>query len=87
MRFKPSRRFESELKKQNRGFQDRVDKALKKLSRNPRSKGVNLEPVRGREGFYTSRISRSHRLLLRQCKDENGDFWLVVDFGTHDETY
>lgn len=87
MRFKPSRRFGSKLGKQSASFQNRVARALKSLGLNPRSKGVNLEPVRGRKGFYTSRISRSHRLLLRQCEDESGDFWLVVDFGTHDETY
>jgi Txe/YoeB family toxin of Txe-Axe toxin-antitoxin module len=87
MRFKPSRRFRSKLRMQSTSFQNRAAKALKNLGLNPRSKGVNLEPVRGRKGYYTSRISRSHRLLLRQCEDENGDFWLVVDFGTHDKTY
>ena len=54
---------------------------------NPRSKGVNLEAFVGRDGFYTARVTRKIRLLLRERQDEEGTYLKIVRFGDHDDTY
>lgn len=66
----------------------RIFRALERLVQDPFQKSVHLEPFEGRPGFYTARITKGWRFLLREHQTtDRGRVFDIVDFGTHDETY
>lgn len=87
MRFRPSERFIQQVLKADSTVQNRIFAALKKLGEEHKRKGINLEPFRGRPGFYTARVTRGLRLLLREAEDEGGRYMIIERFGSHDEIY
>jgi hypothetical protein len=50
---------------------------------NPESHSINLESLTGLPGFYSIRVNRSFRILLRRLEDDKGRYWLVVELDTH----
>lgn len=87
-RFRPSSRFIKQVTQQaDRGLRGRIFPALKRLNENPESKGINFEPVQGRPGFFTARVTYRVRLLLHERRDEKGPYFEIVCYGDHDDTY
>jgi hypothetical protein len=65
----------------------RADRALAKFHRAPNSPGLNFEAVKGAPGFFTIRVNRNFRIMLRAQTDEAGPYYLIVDLDNHDDTY
>jgi len=67
----------------------RVFRALKKLQRNPWSKSVNLELFKGRPGFWTARVTKGWRFLLREVSAEDSEnrVFEIIEYASHDDTY
>lgn len=86
-RFKPSQRFIDQVTSADHQLRQKIYPALKRLCANPYSKGVNLEPIKGRKGVYSARVTRSIRLLLIEREDDEGSYLEIVRYGNHDETY
>ena len=38
-------------------------------------------------GYFTIRVNRNFRILLRAERDDEGDYYLLVDLDNHDDTY
>ncbi len=65
-------------------LQAAVRKALTTLIENPASRGLNLEALSGRPGFYSIRVNRNYRALLQKKVDSDGEYFSVEDVDTHD---
>lgn len=90
MLFRPSERFRKKVKSSatTPAMRRRIYRALERLVLNPFQKSVNLEPFEGRPGFYTARITKGWRFLLREREPtDQSRVFDIVDFGTHDDTY
>lgn len=89
MRCRPTQRFIDQVSSDSPEMRKRVFRALKRLDKNPWSKGVNLEPFRGRAGFFTARITRNYRFLLRdRGTDEKGErVFDINEYASHNDTY
>lgn len=62
----------------------RVAAALKKLSENPPPSSIRLKPMEGRKDLWEARVDQGWRLILKRTKDEQGDYFVVLDIGPHD---
>jgi plasmid maintenance system killer protein len=62
----------------------KVKSAVVKLSKNPNTKSLRLEPLKGATDFWSIRVTDGWRILLRIERDEAGAHYVVVEFGTHD---
>lgn len=87
IRTKPSARFNKSRAKVGEPIASRTLSALKKFHETPESPGLNFEPVKNAPGFFTIRINRNFRILLKEEKDEEGAYYLLVEVASHDETY
>jgi mRNA-degrading endonuclease RelE of RelBE toxin-antitoxin system len=87
VRTKPSARFRKSLAKLGEPLASRAFKALKKFHSAPTSPGLNFEAFKNRPGFFTIRVDRNFRILLKQDTDEEGPYFLLVDIADHDDTY
>jgi hypothetical protein len=87
IRVKPSSRFLRQLKADTPQRAQRVQEALRRLMEQPHRKGGHLEVFRGRPGYFTARITRGWRFLLRKERDAKGTYYLVVEYGSHEDIY
>lgn len=87
VRTKPSARFLKSLAKLGEPIASRAAAALAKFHAAPKSPGLNFEAFKNRPGFFTIRVGRNFRILLRQEADENGPYFLLADIAAHDDTY
>lgn len=89
MRFRPTKRFIEQVTSDSQEMRKRVFRALKRLDKGPWSKGVHLELFAGRAGFFTARITRNYRFLLRETeKDAKGDrVFDIIEYASHNDTY
>ena len=87
VRTKPSARFRKSLAKLGEPMASRALKALEKLHTAHNSPGLNFEAFKNRPGFFTIRVDRNFRILLKQETDEDGPYFLLVDIADHDDTY
>lgn len=87
IRLKPSARFRKSRAKLGEPLASRIDRALQKFFTHPESPGLNFEAVKNRAGFFTIRVDRNFRILLKAEKDEDGPYFLVADVGNHQQTY
>ncbi|MFY9826096.1 MAG: hypothetical protein WAM82_32320 [Thermoanaerobaculia bacterium] len=87
VRTKPSARFRKSLAKLGEPLASRAFKALKKFHTASTSPGLNFEAFKNRPGFFTIRVDRNFRILLKQEMDEDGPYFLLVDIANHADTY
>lgn len=87
IRTKPSARFKKSRAKLGEPLASRIDKTLDKFHQTPESPGLNFEAIKNAPGFFTIRVNRNFRILLRQMEDEQGPYFLLVDVADHDDTY
>jgi plasmid maintenance system killer protein len=87
VRTRPSARFNKSRAKIGEPIASRVIKTLKKFHQSPESPGLNFEAYKGRPGFFTIRINRNFRILLKEEQDKDGTYYLIVEVGNHDSTY
>jgi hypothetical protein len=86
-RVKPSARFVKSRAKIGEPVASRIDKTLVKFCHSPESPGLNLEALKNHPEFFTIRVNRNFRILLKKEADQEGPYWLLVDVADHDETY
>ncbi|HEX4963679.1 MAG TPA: hypothetical protein VF173_22830 [Thermoanaerobaculia bacterium] len=87
VRIKPSARFRKSLAKLGEPLASRALKALKKFHVASTSPGLNFEAFKNRPGFFTIRVDRNFRILLKAETDKEGPYYLLVDIADHDDTY
>lgn len=87
IRIKPSQRFLRQLKTDAPQRAKRAREALRRLVEHPHRKGGHLEVFRGRPGYFTARMTQGWRFLLRKEEDEDGTYYLVVEYGSHEDIY
>jgi plasmid maintenance system killer protein len=87
VRTKPSARFIKSLKKIGQPIASRAATALERFHTAPDTPGLNFEAFKDRPGFFTIRVGRNFRILLKQEADEEGPYYLIVDIADHDDTY
>jgi hypothetical protein len=83
-------RLEQRFKKSRSSLpnlQRRIDETLGKLLRSPDLRGLNLEKIKRPGDYYTIRVNRNFRILLRRETDEKGELFAVLDVAPHDATY
>ncbi|MFL6232339.1 MAG: hypothetical protein ACJ76N_04335 [Thermoanaerobaculia bacterium] len=87
VRTKPSTRFLKSLAKIGQPIASRAATALERFHTAPDIPGLNFEAFKNRPGFFTIRVGRSFRILLKEEADEEGPYYLLVDIADHDDTY
>ena len=87
IRLKPSERFKKSRRKQGQPLGGRIDKAVKKFRDNPKSPGLNFEAVKNAAGYFTIRVDRNFRILLKAEVDKDGPYFLLADVRPHDDAY
>jgi hypothetical protein len=87
VRIKPSRSFIKSLAKLGEPLGSRTRKALARFQTAPRSPGLNFEAVKNRKRYFTIRVNRNFRIVLRQEEDENGPYFLLIEVAPHDDAY
>lgn len=87
IRLKPSEQFLKSLAKLGEPIASRAENAIRKFYAAPKSPGLNFEAIKGRSGFFTIRVNRNFRILLKTEEDSEGSYYLLADIGSHDDTY
>ncbi|MEO6192403.1 MAG: hypothetical protein ABIS20_05295 [Thermoanaerobaculia bacterium] len=87
VRTKPSAQFRKSLGKLGEPMASRALKALKKFHDAPTIPGLNFEAFKNRPGFFTIRVDRNFRILLKAETDSEGPYFLLVDIADHQDTY
>lgn len=87
VRTKPSARFLKNLAKLGEPIASRAATTLSKFHAAPHSPGLNFEAFKNRPGFFTIRVGRNFRILLKQEEDAEGPYFLLADIADHDDTY
>jgi mRNA-degrading endonuclease RelE of RelBE toxin-antitoxin system len=87
VRVKPSERFKKSRKKLGEPLSGRIDKTIVKFCNNPGSPGLNFEAFKNAPGFFTIRVDRNFRILLKSEEDKEGAYFLLADVANHDDTY
>jgi hypothetical protein len=87
IRLKPSDQFLKSRGKIGEPIASRAETAISKFYAAPTSPGLNFEAVKGRPGFFTIRVNRNFRILLKEEEDNEGPYYLLADIGSHDDIY
>ncbi len=87
VRTKPSGRFLKSLGKIGPPISSRALKAVERFHAAPDTPGLNFEAFKNRPGFFTIRVGRNFRILLKEEADKDGPYFLLVDLADHDDTY
>jgi plasmid maintenance system killer protein len=87
IRLKLERRFLKSFAALSPDLKRRAEAALVRLQQQPDAPGLNLEKLRGFTDYYTIRVNRNFRILLRHERDEHGELFAVADIGPHDAIY
>lgn len=72
--------FKSVKKRLPHDMQAKVADTLATFMREPTHPGLNLEPIINRSGYYSIRINRQWRMLLRK---EAENHFTAIEVGTH----
>jgi mRNA-degrading endonuclease RelE of RelBE toxin-antitoxin system len=82
MRIRITERFRRAFAELEDADADRVEKALRQLTEDPRHPGLRVKKIQGAERIWEARVSRSLRLTF-----EFQDDWIVLrNVGAHDRT-
>jgi mRNA-degrading endonuclease RelE of RelBE toxin-antitoxin system len=87
VRTKPSPRFVKSCRKLSEPLTSRIEVALRKFHEHPESPGLNFEALKNAPKYFTIRVNRNFRILLKAEIDEEGAYFLLVDVASHDDTY
>jgi plasmid maintenance system killer protein len=63
---------------------ERADAALVKFLEDSPSPGLNFEALQNWPGYYSIRVNRNFRILLRREQDDSGEVFAAVDVASHD---
>lgn len=63
---------------------ERADAALVRFLENSASPGLNFEALRNWPGYFSIRVNRNFRILLRREQDAAGEVFAAVDVASHD---
>ena len=84
MRIRLTERYRRSLGRVPDRIRKAAARALVRLVEDARHTGLNLERLTGWDDTYSIRINRQYRILLLREVDEIGEFFAVVDIGTHE---
>lgn len=87
VRIQLSTRFIKSRGKLGNPIAERADKALLKFVQAPNSPGLNFEKFQNMPGYFTIRVNRNFRILLKEESDSEGVYYVVADLADHDDTY
>ena len=76
--------YERARKKLSPELQARADRTLEKFLEDPKRPGLNLKSLSGAPGYFSIRVSRGYRILLRREEGRTGEVFAAVDVGPHD---
>jgi plasmid maintenance system killer protein len=77
--------FEERLDRLDAAIRKRAITALERFMIAPARTGANFERIEGTNGRYWSlRVTRNFRIILRLERDDSGDVFAAVDVGPHD---
>jgi hypothetical protein len=65
----------------------RAVETLTRVAQDPGRPGLNLEPIMGQPGYFSVRVNRAVRILLRRDEDDKGAIFTAVNVGSHDRVY
>lgn len=71
-------------RKQPESLRRKAIETLEKFMENPKRTGLNFEPLTGRPGYFSLRINKGYRILLRKEEDADGELFAVTAAGPHD---
>jgi mRNA-degrading endonuclease RelE of RelBE toxin-antitoxin system len=87
VRTKPSPRFVKSCAKLREPLTSRINSALRKFHTNPDSPGLNFEALKNAPRYFTIRVDRNFRILLKAEVDKEGPYFLLIDVASHDDIY
>ena len=64
-----------------------ANSSLKKFAEDSTRPGLNFEPVAGRADYFTIRVNKPLRILLRREEDKDGELFAAVGIGSHNTVY
>ncbi len=76
--------YQKALKKLSPELRKRANATLVKFLENPTRPGLKFEALSAWRDYYSIRISRGYRVLLRREEDSVGEIFAAVDVGPHD---
>ena len=77
-------RFNRRRKRLSPDYRKRCDKALERFVENPEYPGLRFEGLAGRPNYYSIRVSKGFRIILKRSEDEHGSLFTAVSVGPHD---
>jgi mRNA-degrading endonuclease RelE of RelBE toxin-antitoxin system len=83
-RIRWERSFQKALFKLPADLQQAALDALEKLLEEPPRPSLRLEKLQGASGYWSIRVNRGWRILLRLEDGEEGKVYVVLDVGPHD---
>lgn len=78
------RSFQKALLKLPADLQQAALDALEKLLEEPPRPSLRLEKLRGTSGYWSIRVNRGWRILLRLEESAEGKVYVALDVGPHD---
>jgi len=81
MRLQATRRFRRAYRKLSPEDRKRVNRALRRIAKDPRHPGLQVKRMQGTRGIWEARASRSLRITFEM----EGDALVLRNVGRHDE--
>ncbi len=78
-----TRRFTKSYGDLPKAIQQKVQKAIALLAKDPRHPSLQAKPIQGAKGIYEARVDINHRLT---CERLPGDILHLRALGDHDDT-
>jgi len=82
MRIARTERFKAAYRELTPSNQQEARKAIRLLRENPRHPGLRVKKIKGAEGIWEARVSRSIRMTF----EVHGDLIILRNIGEHDKT-
>lgn len=82
MRIARTERFKAVYRELSPSNRQQARKAIRLLRENPRHPGLRVKRIKGTEGIWEARVSRSIRMTF----EVHGDLIILRNIGKHDKT-
>ena len=82
MRIARTERFKAAYRELTPSNRQQARKAIRLLGENPRHPSLRVEKIKGTEGIWEARVSRSIRMTF----EVHGDLIILRNIGKHDKT-
>lgn len=76
--------FGRSYRKLGADLQRATDQALIKLQEHPPRPSLHLERIKGTDAYWSIKVNKGYRVLLRLETDAAGEVFAVLEVGPHD---